>query len=839
MKKQSNLSQLLEYCEEQETTAEGNTDFNEQAALAAGGVVGFTAPLDGKKRQDLKKEHNSVASFMGFTDVSDFHDVVDTIDINTEHDTEQSRSPQRNKAKRKKLNHNQQMMWSHDQPLPITIPVKYSLLETCKTKSVAKVICDKQIKSDSVAVISDFIKFCNRFLHIQDFPVIHLYATKKPNMTTGAYDLSNNTISCLVGKRLVVDVLRTIAHELTHRKQHERGDLDIQLAEIDPMDEMGDIDTPFENEAYTLAGNLVKIYCRKQKMLPKDELYALNESRNYHMSTTPVANIIDVPIENQSIGRKPKGFWYACGTGWIRWVRGNMPEWLGKHHYELSLDYSNILKLSGYDDIKNFTEEFGAHPDSGMSLESDIDWPKVASVYSGIEICPHNKKAKYDFMWYYTWDVASGCVWNSDAIILKKKLERSPIDLVERSKKFSKPIEVYHGTTDKFLNSILSQGLIPAPKEGSWRGKYDDGTESNPSLASLEGTYLTKRIPTAMSYAYDANRKAAKGFGVPIVIQAEIVPQNTYADEDNIDIEAVASKVIMSYTGRPWNPWYVRGLKDGAPEIYREMQDDFAKAFHERYSPGPLQKLNKELLHWAFDVAVERRLPYAADANSSWNATSSYWMAVERFAGADKVSALKDAQGHTKHPDNFLSPVEAEKQNKAMQERITRTYRQYGASIGNEWASMRTVNPIKFTGRNKITAIVSLPTNDDNRVIRILYGKPSQALIDGIRTFNGVNYQVVKGYDNNEQSPDIKDTVAKHITDQQPSADLLTLEKNVLDKMGNKVAVKNVRRGSVAGPVYMDKHDSNQKSTKAVMKKVAKNLNRKAYSKKPPMMGIS
>lgn len=64
-------------------------------------------------------------------------------------------------------------------------------------------------------------------------------------------------------------------------------------------------------------------------------------------------------------------------------------------------------------------------------------------------------------------------------------------------------------------------------------------------------------------------------------------------------------------------------------------------------------------------------------------------------------------------------------------------------------------------------------------------------------------------------------------------------EANLADKMGLKKATNQVRRDVVGGsPVYMDRHDGDTETTKKVMAKVAKNLNRKPYSKKPPMMGL-
>jgi len=154
-------------------------------------------------------------------------------------------------------------------------------LEPAKTKRILKVICDKELNKTSLETVIDFIKFSNGILKIETLPVIHLHTIKKPDMTTGMYDRNNNHIHALVGKRLIVDVLRTLAHELTHRRQDETGSLDAQLADNDGLDEMGDINTGYENEAYTLAGNIVKIFCRKYSKITRDQLYQLQENKKF------------------------------------------------------------------------------------------------------------------------------------------------------------------------------------------------------------------------------------------------------------------------------------------------------------------------------------------------------------------------------------------------------------------------------------------------------------------------------------------------------------------------------------------------------------------------------
>jgi len=746
-------------------------DLEEQIALAAGGVVGFTAPLGVRRKKKRMEEQNAISGLYSFSGLfsGDFvegaGEVSDSGDNDSETDYDTESNPPTQKKKKKNLNHNQVMMWSGDMALPVIIPVKYSLLESCAPKKMIKVVCDKQIKPESIKVISDFIKFCQKYLEIQDFPVINLYAVKHEHMTTGAYDMSTNVINCLVGKRLVVDVLRTLAHELTHRKQHERGDLETQLSEIDPMDEMGDIDTGFENEAYTLAGNLVKIYCRKQKVLPKDELYALNENKKLSLSVKywHVTKKENLPLikKNGLIAKKPLDYQDESGV------------------------YLFKNKIDAEEAVMNWLGDRFEEDDELVMLPVDKD--AVRETVSGTD-----------------YEIISRQNIPPTAIGAPIMLEEGRIQ--ERSKKFSKTIEVYHGTSDNFFNAIMSSGLDPNSKAGPWRGKYEDGSEHVPSLASLKGTYLAGKVSTASSYAYDAGRKTG---GAPVIFQLDIVPQSAYADEDSVDIEYVVDRAVVQATGKRLNPWQARAMKEFAPSEYKEIQEAFAKLFHEKHAANPKHQPNEQLLYKAFDTAIERRLPYMAK-NNEWNARAGYWGTVEMYVDREKLNDMIEKTG--RELPEHLSSVEAEKAYKDVQERITRAYRAT-TKPGTDYLTMRVPTKIGTTGRNRITAAVMLPTNDNNNVITILYGKPSQKLLDGFKDHFGVAYPIV-------------DLQGKRISE------------NVLDKMGHKVATKKIRRGSVSGPVYIDKNDPTPEKSKKIIKKVAKNLNRKPYSHHPPMMGI-
>ena len=127
-----------------------------------------------------------------------------------------------------------------------------------------------------------------------------------------------------------------------------------------------------------------------------------------HMSKTPMT--LQKKKYTQVDGMKPNGFWYGFGKEWIDWTKTEMPEWAGKYIYEVKVS-GNILKISTFNELLQFNENFKTESNAGLST---INWKSVASKYDGIEIVPYQYKAKSNFnlLWYYGWDIGSGCIWN-------------------------------------------------------------------------------------------------------------------------------------------------------------------------------------------------------------------------------------------------------------------------------------------------------------------------------------------------------------------------------------------------------------------------------------------
>jgi len=105
-------------------------------------------------------------------------------------------------------------------------------------------------------ILKDFIKFCVAELKIKSMPTVKLRRDPQwsvVNKTFGRYINDAHLLEVAFGQRHIMDVLRTVAHELTHKHQHER--------ETVPGD-AGETGSPYENEANARAGILMRDYGR-------------------------------------------------------------------------------------------------------------------------------------------------------------------------------------------------------------------------------------------------------------------------------------------------------------------------------------------------------------------------------------------------------------------------------------------------------------------------------------------------------------------------------------------------------------------------------------------------
>ncbi len=139
-----------------------------------------------------------------------------------------------------------------------------------------KFIFDCDMDESRQTIIRDFCEFCQKKLNIQEMPEIKLVDKKEENMSTGAYIPGSNKVLALAAHRAILDILRSIGHELTHRMQDETGILAKIPTQGDRgVNDMSDVGVDFEDEANAKGGALIKEFSRKYGKVPFETLFEL------------------------------------------------------------------------------------------------------------------------------------------------------------------------------------------------------------------------------------------------------------------------------------------------------------------------------------------------------------------------------------------------------------------------------------------------------------------------------------------------------------------------------------------------------------------------------------
>ena len=108
-------------------------------------------------------------------------------------------------------------------------------------------------KKDTYPILLDFIRFAAKDLELDSLPKFDFVFNSKESMerrSFGGYQPGNEHITITVTNRHIMDVCRTLAHELVHYKQ----DLDNELED----DEAGATGSPQENDANARAAVIMR-----------------------------------------------------------------------------------------------------------------------------------------------------------------------------------------------------------------------------------------------------------------------------------------------------------------------------------------------------------------------------------------------------------------------------------------------------------------------------------------------------------------------------------------------------------------------------------------------------
>lgn len=111
------------------------------------------------------------------------------------------------------------------------------------------------LNDDKKEKLNEFVKFVKKELDLKTIPTISIQNGRGELKTTANYDYTKeNKIIKINGKnRALVDIMRSIAHELVHHKQFEQGRLKKR-----PPDIGGEI----EDEANAKSGQFIKMFAK-------------------------------------------------------------------------------------------------------------------------------------------------------------------------------------------------------------------------------------------------------------------------------------------------------------------------------------------------------------------------------------------------------------------------------------------------------------------------------------------------------------------------------------------------------------------------------------------------
>jgi len=149
-----------------------------------------------------------------------------------------------------------------------------------------------------------------------------------------------------------------------------------------------------------------------------------------HVSKNKFTKLIQKKYKQQ-ITFKPSGFWISYKNDWLITGidMGISQDRYNNESYMYEIKFKNgiftkslseikkgkILKISTKNDLINFHNKYKHTVTVGVSKRRYIciNWKNVSKDFSGIEIAPYQHSLRMTYDWYYSFDVASTCIWDN------------------------------------------------------------------------------------------------------------------------------------------------------------------------------------------------------------------------------------------------------------------------------------------------------------------------------------------------------------------------------------------------------------------------------------------
>lgn len=137
-----------------------------------------------------------------------------------------------------------------------------------KPKNDAADLLRENLSETKQQSIQHFVEFATKRLKLKETPKISLVGGREfaeVKTSLGGFDPISKEIFVATEGRLTADILRTLAHEMVHRKQDELGL--VRNAEKDGAD-----GSPIENQAHAVAGILMREYGRINRQIYNEDV---------------------------------------------------------------------------------------------------------------------------------------------------------------------------------------------------------------------------------------------------------------------------------------------------------------------------------------------------------------------------------------------------------------------------------------------------------------------------------------------------------------------------------------------------------------------------------------
>jgi len=257
-------------------------------------------------------------------------------------------------------------------------------------------------------------------------------------------------------------------------------------------------------------------------------------------------------------------------------------------------------------------------------------------------------------------------------------------------------VYLYHGTPPKNLKRILSQGLIPDPKDRLWSEDRNEGKTSL-SMDSFQGVYLTRKLEMALS---SITHVTTRHYGLVVV---RVESRTLVPDEDTL-IGGFPSSFKSVENPSVLVELYRRVMKGGDdPLILDKANNMFDMWFDERLGATShlSDRAKKAIREAVMEDVVELCRRYVVRAMA--------WLVKEQ-----EEQKAKDGSYDTSYyygikglsVEDVPSTQDAKKSFRVQYDKVLRRLKRFAESIeSNGVATARSPEGINYKGKNKIVGV--------------------------------------------------------------------------------------------------------------------------------------